>query len=466
MRPLAPPLDDKTHKEEFERRVLPSVNYDSIPSVPEGQNPTAIILAGQPGAGKSGVAERAKQDLGGGMNAIVVDPDAMRDFHPKVDEFRKASPYNWADDTHKDASQWAKELRDKAIGDRKNLVIDTTLGSGPKAVELVEGLQKAGYNVEIRALATHRLESELGVDARFTGSLDRNGFGRFVPPNIRDQVYQDLPANLDHVQAQTKDHPVPIRIYNREADKLYDSTVDTDRLPSQALTDAREQRIKDPTIAAKQHEAWNAQVGWHAKLEARLAPDADPKHPASDCRKPLLDERADHGIVAGVAKNASAATRNLDEVQDAARIAARAQTPSISIAPGLSVPSLASAPGSSPSSSSTSIDLSRAHPDTQALYGEIRKQLPPSVSDHKALEATVAAQKQGGIGTVDQLAKADVVGDKIVVSGKTEGFRAVVEAHKEAPPTSELLQQAPSGQTPPNAQAQQQAQQQQNPKTM
>ena len=102
----------------------------------------------------------------------------------------------------------------------KNLILDTTLADGDKAVAMVKELQAKGYEVEIRAMATHRLESELGVDERFSNSLERKGFGRYVPEGIRDQVYRDLPENLSQVAKETG---TPVRIFNREGAELYDS---------------------------------------------------------------------------------------------------------------------------------------------------------------------------------------------------------------------------------------------------
>ncbi|MGH8083592.1 MAG: zeta toxin family protein [Lysobacter sp.] len=441
MRPLAPPLEAGLHQEIFERQILSAVGYADIPSHRDDQ-PTAIILAGQPGAGKSGVAKQAMADLGGPNSALVVDPDSLRDFHPRVDTFRKDSPYDWADDTHKDASQWAKELRGKAIEDRKNLVIDTTLGDGGKAVELVKGLQDAGYKVEIRALATHRLESELGVDARFTGSLDRNGFGRFVPPNIREQVYRDLPGNLDKVQAETVG--APIRIYNREAEKLYDSTLQTQVKPGAALADAREQRIQSPDIAKSQHENWSAQMNWHMNLEGRLERTGADQHKAYESREALLQERSDHAIVAGVSKNSIEASRNWDSVHEASRSANLASITPITFSSTAGNSSLTAA---TPSHSSTTLPLAQMSQEDQKLYQAIRGGLPNTVSDHKALEATVAAKNELGMRTPEDIGKVGLTDSGIFVAGKVPGHVATVSVSTQ-PPSSEILQQQLQGNDP------------------
>lgn len=53
-------------------------------------HPNAIILAGQPGAGKGGLAKVAQLELIG--DVVKIDPDELRDFHPQVRAIRNAHP--------------------------------------------------------------------------------------------------------------------------------------------------------------------------------------------------------------------------------------------------------------------------------------------------------------------------------------------------------------------------------------
>lgn len=146
-------------------------------------------------------------------NVVTVDPDGLRDYHPGVDSFRRETPYTWSGRTHADASQWADELLDATVSSKKNLIFDTTLSNGQWTSELIKDLQAKGYEVEVRAIASHKLESEHGVDERFSKKLDLDGYGRHVPEGARDAIYGKVPASLDTIHAQTD---VPIRIFNRE----------------------------------------------------------------------------------------------------------------------------------------------------------------------------------------------------------------------------------------------------------
>lgn len=249
------------HAKTFHDSIIPNSGLSSANSQ---DRPRAIVLAGQPGAGKGRLSDTAKAELG--YDVVPIDPDALRDAHPDVERLRQQYPYTWAAHTHEDASQWAKELRAAAVEGRRNIILDTTLGNGESAVTLIKDLQAKGYQVEIRGVAAHELESELGVDRRFSRSLDANGYGRYVPEEVRTQVYEALPGNLDKVHAETG---IPIRLYDREGAQVYDSHSDA-RLPGAALEQERQERLKNPHTTLALRDGWKAQGDWHANLSEKL----------------------------------------------------------------------------------------------------------------------------------------------------------------------------------------------------
>ena len=285
------PLSPELHQQILWEQIIPKSGLDSRTSY---GNPQAVILAGQPGAGKGGLAGHVRRELHN--DVITVDPDALRDEHEYVRSLRKQYPYTWAGHTHDDASQWAKELRSSVINGRKNLILDTTLGNGDSAVALIRDLQANGYEVEIRGVVAHRLESELGVDRRFTSDLDLVGFGRYVPEDVRKHVYEALPGNLDKVQAETG---IQIRLYGREGTQVYDSSSDT-RRPGAALEAEREARLKDPRITQALRDGWRAQGRWHAELTDTLPLNEKVSPPTAAA---VLDERATLKVVEGITPN-------------------------------------------------------------------------------------------------------------------------------------------------------------------
>lgn len=274
-------LPKDIHEKVLREQMLTSKTFTS--AITHDQ-PKAIILAGQPGAGKGGLVWGALNELNG--DAVTIDPDELRLYHPRTDEFQRNNPYEWSGRTHRDASSWADELRVAATAEKKNLIFDTTLSDGKWASEtLIKGLQEKGYEVEVRAVASPKLESEHGVDSRFTANTDRQGYGRHVPEGARDAIYGKLPVSLDTIHANSN---VPIRIFNREGVELYDSRTDA-RMPGQAMEEARNARLKDPAFTEHLREAWQKQVDWHRDLPNHVQeiPKSDPAAQAK-----LLEEHA------------------------------------------------------------------------------------------------------------------------------------------------------------------------------
>jgi hypothetical protein len=242
-------------------------------------------------------------------NAVLVDPDDLRKYHPHVDEFRATHPYKWSGLTQEDAGQWAGKLLDSTVSAKKNLIFDTTLSNGEWASEFITDLQARGYDIEVRVVAANRLESEWGVDHRFTERFDGEGVSRYVPEGAREAIYGKLPGSLDTIHSQTD---VPIRIFNREGAELYDSRIDT-RQPGMALDEEREARLKDPKVTRTLSHGWQEQRGWHEEL-----PESVHRNPkvSPDVAQRLLAERDELKVADGVSRYAAEAR----DVDFAARI--------------------------------------------------------------------------------------------------------------------------------------------------
>ncbi|RYE55242.1 MAG: toxin, partial [Hyphomicrobiales bacterium] len=249
------------HARTFIDTVVPRSNFHH--SSPQAA-PRAVFTAGQPGAGKGGVVNAAEKELGG--NVVTIDPDEQRRFVPGVKALKEQHPLKWSGESHPVAKAYADGLRDLAIEGRRNLIIDTTLAGADPVIDQVRTMQAKGYHVEIRAVASHRLESELGIDRRYTDELVRKGSARHVPGDFHDAAYKALPANLDKVHAQTG---VRIRIYNREGVELYDSRTSAMK-PGVALEQAREARLRDPRVTRATATIGREQQDFHRKLPETL----------------------------------------------------------------------------------------------------------------------------------------------------------------------------------------------------
>jgi predicted ABC-type ATPase len=110
----------------------------TVPRDGAGEQPRAIVLAGQPGAGKGRITDQAKAELDREGGAVVIDPDKLREYHQRDGEpdyaaMAREDYRNAATRVHPDASQMSKDLRADAIAEQRNLIIDGTLNDPDKA---------------------------------------------------------------------------------------------------------------------------------------------------------------------------------------------------------------------------------------------------------------------------------------------------------------------------------------------
>ena len=175
------------------------------------EKPKAIILAGQPGAGKSGLAQESINHPEFKGNHVRIDIDELRSFHGQYGELQKSDPKNAASLVQKDASQWGKELRAHCIENNLNVVVDGTLGNPKNADKLINQLKEKGYQIEVHVMALDKDRSDQGIYKRYEGGLER-GAPRWVEPDtIAQDAYKGMVDSLQTIE--NKHGGIPIKYY-------------------------------------------------------------------------------------------------------------------------------------------------------------------------------------------------------------------------------------------------------------
>ena len=142
--------------------------------------PTAIILGGGPGTGKTTLVNQ--QGLVG-PNTVSVSADDIRDHLP---EFKPSAgkPISVAE-THEEASDIAKALTARAGSGSRNIVLD---GTGDTTLQKLGGkiaaLKATGHAIIGEYVTTSIAEAQQRADARGQRT------GRFVPPTALREMHR------------------------------------------------------------------------------------------------------------------------------------------------------------------------------------------------------------------------------------------------------------------------------------
>lgn len=175
-------LSERDHEQIFQQDVLPVM----LPASKQALNPTAVILGGQPGSGKTGLLNDATRELSALGPTVVINGDDLRAFHPDYAQMQRTDPLNAARYTDQDSGRWVGKLIAAAKDRKVNLVIESTMRQPEVFTRTAGMLRDAGYRVEARALAVPERLSWQSVHQRFEAMLERGDAARFTARDAHD----------------------------------------------------------------------------------------------------------------------------------------------------------------------------------------------------------------------------------------------------------------------------------------
>lgn len=218
------------------------------------KHPTAFLLGGQSGAGKTALHTILKEKLS--FNVVVINGDEYRSFHPRYYELdRQYGPESVAH-----TAQWAGQMTEALIDTlsllRYNLIIEGTLRTAEVPMKTARLLRERSYAVSLALMAVKPEISLLSCQIRYEEMRIAGTVPRATDPAHHNKIVHDIVGNLDTLQhSELFDN---VYLYTRSKTCLY---------PQEGEQRAASEVLRDVLFGE-----WTEQERAHqAFLEKRLA---------------------------------------------------------------------------------------------------------------------------------------------------------------------------------------------------
>lgn len=193
-------------------------------------NPHAILLGGQPGAGKTTITKALMREFSG--NVIVISGDDYRTLHPHHDKLVERYGKDATPAANAFSGAMAERLIDMASQAKYNLIIEGTLRTADVPLRTCQMLKDRSYTVDLDCMAVRPLISYVSTLYRYERMRECGSTPRGTAKAAHDQTVQALPGNLNILFGTRLFDSV--RLHLRDGSCFYDSTIDSS-LPADAL---------------------------------------------------------------------------------------------------------------------------------------------------------------------------------------------------------------------------------------
>ena len=194
-------------------------------------NPISVIIGGQTGAGKSGIIGYSTK-MFTDENVIIINSDEIKPFHPKSEEIAKLYPDMYTIITDQESNTWTSKLFEELRREKYNIIFEGTMKNNRIADESITELQKLGYTIVVRGIATCDLESRMSILERYEGQVSTKGWGRLVTTDHHNQTYSGMPNTIEYIEntgkydvleifarGETPDQPINVYASHNDLEK-------------------------------------------------------------------------------------------------------------------------------------------------------------------------------------------------------------------------------------------------------
>lgn len=215
---------DRLTEGEVDRIYSRSIRPDLLDDVPRSNHPTAVIVGGQPGAGKSYVLAQVRAHLASTVGiAATIAGDEVREYHPYWRSHARIDPQA-AQRTQADAGAWFARLTTDGIEKKANLIFETSMRQPDAVLKLAERLRGSGYEVGAVVLAVDKDLSRQATLTRYDVARSAGDVPRFVPAALHDGAYDRLRDTVSRLESERAVDR--IQLITRDGRQLYSNLLE------------------------------------------------------------------------------------------------------------------------------------------------------------------------------------------------------------------------------------------------
>ncbi|MFD9047836.1 zeta toxin family protein [Streptomyces zaomyceticus] len=170
----------------FDELIAPSY----LSGLVSRDDPRAVYVLGQPGAGKLLAARMVRRAMRSGTTQLVGDD--LKAQHPDYYQLLRDDPRNAGAATRADYRAWFARAEQYVRDRRGDVLIEAAPGSTQEFLDSALPYAEHGYPVELVVLAVRESDSRLSTALRYARSLQLGGTGRFTSRSGHDTCYHAL----------------------------------------------------------------------------------------------------------------------------------------------------------------------------------------------------------------------------------------------------------------------------------
>lgn len=211
--------------------IINTLTHNKLPS----KNPLAIVVGGQPGAGKTALINYTKQ-ISNERDFIVIDNDFFRSFHPKAEEIKQFFPEFFTQATDQLGMGITSSIINYFVENNYDLIFHQTLKNQRIGDDAISKFKDFGYTVGVRVFAVPFYESSMSQIERYLGQAEKLGYCRYATAEGHTTAYLGLPNTVEYLEnnslydfievfKRSSNIAKPITVYTNFNEKTKDKTL-------------------------------------------------------------------------------------------------------------------------------------------------------------------------------------------------------------------------------------------------